>query len=168
MDNTLKDIQSNLQKAILENEFDKFFDYIKSVLSPQSPIISESNLIQSRLNDLRQRENDGVIGFQDASIIYNQLRKSLQQLISKITLRDLIGASPDDPLPLTKENAPSNLTSEEKAGIQSQLEILIQKLNFIRKHRATENDPSIIFKYENQIKELEQEIQLLKLKLGKH
>ena len=64
-----------------------------------------------------------------------------------------------------KSGASIRVPSESK-GLQNELKLRIEKLNRIRQGLAIESDPSIKFKYEQQIKEEEEAIAGLKLKMS--
>ena len=162
---TLKNLQSNLQQAIQENNFEQFLDHIREALRHNAPIVAECNLLMSRLNEVRQKEMEGTISFQDASLTTNQIRRAFNQIIFQIREIDLITSSEPIQAPGTSVSS-TNLSASEISGLQSQLDLLIQKLNLIRKHRAIETDPSRIFALDHQINDLEQEITTIKQKLG--
>lgn len=58
------------------------------------------------------------------------------------------------------------MTPEEKQGIERAIELTTKKVNKLRETLSLEDDPTRIIRYEEQLRAAEEELALLKAKLG--
>ena len=142
------------------NRFNDFFTYLTEVIDPRAPIMEDIIYYQGQIRDIEEKQAAGLTYAQDSQVQHNQVRRALIGLVRKLKSPDLMGQVPPQ-----EEPASPAISDAEIKGIREQIDLLTLRMNRIRKALAMETDPSRQFAYEQQIKDIEDEILTLKKKL---
>ena len=160
MTNNLNEIKEALNSMLSHNRFNDFFTYLSEVVDPRAPVMEDIIYYQGQIRDIEEKQAAGLTYAQDSQIQHNKVRRALIALVRKLKSQDLVGQVPPQEEPVS----PSK-TDAEIQGITQQIDLLTLRMNSIRKALALETDPSRQFAYEQQIKDIENQILTLKEQL---
>lgn len=161
----LKELKLSLKKHLSLNDFKAFFEAFNKVVDPGCEAYQMAILQQGRLARVKNQERSGVISDADADRTYNRVRYALIETVDGLDVKDLISGSQSSTVK-SESSSPNSISDAEKAGLKSQLSLLVERMNRIREALALETDPSRKFAYEKQIQNLEAEIEAIKQKLN--
>ena len=163
---TLGDLQKRLKKLIAADEFEKAFEILSDAVNEDATVANTLISLQGQYNGIRKQQNQGTVSDDFAARTFNRIRVALTDITDKLELDDL-NAGYLQPEPGNNVgNVMNNISALERQGLENQIQILTQKLNFLREQQAISSDASQKFTLKMQIEEAEKQIQDAKSKLG--
>jgi len=154
----------------------KALDAYKAIIAKNNDVI----LQLSRYNGNNNQFNKHIISLEQYNRVNAQIGYALTSMIEDLKESDLQADYLSSIKTFAKRNKPStplssnlpssistaNTTNLEKKGLQQQLELLTEKINFFRNKLIIETDAGRQFAYEKQIAEMETELAEIKRKLN--
>ncbi|MBK7870321.1 MAG: hypothetical protein IPJ74_06340 [Saprospiraceae bacterium] len=168
---SLSELKKTLKKA-LANDLGEAFELFYNTIDDNSSVTNLLINLQGQYNGMKKQENMGLSEPDFANRTYNRIRVALQDTVDKLEEDDL---KPDalkaSGTPVVVNNGNDQqvkvtISELERKGLESQLNILLKKLNFFLQQQAVINDPSQRFTLDMQIEETQQKVDEIKAKLG--
>lgn len=163
---TLGDLQKRLKKLIASDEFEKAFEILGNAVNEDATVANTLISLQGQYNGIRKQQNQGTVSDDFAARTFNRIRVALTDITDKLELDDLNAGYLQPEIGNNVGNVTSNISALERHGLENQIQILIQKLNFLREQQAISSDASQKFMLKMQIEEAEKQIQDARSKLG--
>lgn len=148
-------MQDKVRQLIAEDAIEEALELLEVLNS------DELILLKGQYAALKKQSTMGVLKQDEYDIKLNKIKAAALSLAKKLPK--------DAPAPTPVNNptaaAMPNISPDQAAGIQRQMELLIGRQNALRESLAITFDPNQKFSYEHQIKQLESEIAALRQQL---
>lgn len=150
-------LKNQLKEKIAKNQFKAVFEQLKQQLSTSSSDLNIVINLQGQFSDAEKGQLQGMLSKEDASLIMNRIRDALLHIIDEL---------PENLESAKDKTGTGNVSELEVSGWNTQVNLLVKKINRIRQALILEDDPGRQFKYEQQIEQLEVQLQQLKDRLN--
>lgn len=151
--NKLKQDLKNLAIRQLKEAIEKLISTINS----SSPIHNDALNLLSQYNQMKRSEITRTVSDEQLNLRFNQIMDGFLNLVNQLEASDLAQNEVS-----ATNSLVTDLEALEQKGLRRQAELLIRKLNKLNEALLLSTDASEQFKYEEQIKDLENQLKKLK------
>lgn len=151
-------MQDQVRQLIAEDAIEEALELLETLNS------DEVILLKGQYASLQRQNNNGVLKQDEYDIKLNRIKAAALSLAKKLP-KDAPAPAPTPVNTPTPATMPTNTSSDQAAGIQRQIDLLIGRQNAIREALAVAFDPNQKFAYTHQIEQLESEITALRAQL---
>lgn len=151
-------MQDQVRQLIAEDAIEDALELLETLNS------DEVILLKGQYASLQRQNNNGVLKQDEYDIKLNRIKAAALSLAKKLP-KDAPAPAPTPVNTPTPATMPTNTSSDQAAGIQRQIDLLIGRQNAIREALAVAFDPNQKFAYTHQIEQLESEITALRAQL---
>ncbi|HRJ14858.1 MAG TPA: TIR domain-containing protein, partial [Saprospiraceae bacterium] len=148
-------MQDQVRQLIAEDAIEDALKLLETLNS------DEVILLKGQYASLQRQNNNGVLKQDEYDIKLNRIKAAALSLAKKLPKDAPVPTPVNNPSPATVPNT----SSDQAAGIQRQIDLLIGRQNAIREALAVAFDPNQKFAYTHQIEQLESEITALRAQL---
>jgi len=165
----LADLKKHL-KFLAQDEIGEALKMYQSILAEESRKINDIIGQLGRYNRTNKDFNGGILKMEDRNREFARIRYALTQMIDDLEQAD-IGIVYEAVQKMEYNNSKGeaillDLAQLKQKGLHQQATLVIEKINRIQEAAIIETDPSIQFKYEQQIAKAEQQLRAIKEQLG--
>ncbi len=161
-------------KDLLGTDLELTLMSFRQILPEKSSIINEITLQLGSYNSANRDFAKGLRTVEQRDRTYARIRYAMTHMIDELTeekVRPNFAAILNTAEKLAYKDAKGadlslDLKQLEKAGLTDQANLLIKKLNFIKKARITETDAGKQFQYDTEIEDMENQLKVIKEQLG--
>lgn len=161
----LDDLRKRLKTLIASDEFEQAFDLLGQAIDENASISNSLISLQGQYNGMRKQQNQGTVSDDFANRTLNRIRIAVTDLVNKLKEDDITSGYFKKSTTATPAAA-NNLSDLEREGLENQINILQNKLNFFLQQQAILSDASQKFTLQMQIDEVQKQIIDAKGKLG--
>lgn len=158
---TLKELKTTVRSYLAKDKLEDALNFMASVLREEATIQGTIALQQGRLSRLRQEVIKGTTEKDSVGVNRNTINLAINNMLEDIETEDLLLVNSSDNVP-----GISNLSAEERKGIERAITLKVRIINALREKLALEDDPIRQIRYEEDLQKAEADLRNLKEKLA--
>lgn len=149
---SLKELRKTFKNKA-RKDLKRLFRELEQVLGDDSRRRDDLIILESRYHNIEQQQMLGTVSFDQISLVTNQIRQGILNMIDNIEQEDLKSGI---------VTVASEIEALEREGMSNMEKLIVRKINFIQEKLLIETDASVQFKYQIEIDQLKEQLQKLR------
>jgi hypothetical protein len=162
----IDDLKQRLKNYIIGDRFKDAFELFHEVMITDSNLENRIIMQQARFSPIQRDFDDGVLSQSDYNMTKARIRKAILGIIRDLEEEE-IKTDIFQTVAATRSTGTATALSDlERQGLESEAQLLQEKINFFKQQMAIMTDISQKFTAQKQLEGFEKELAAIKAKLG--
>lgn len=161
---TLLEVKNAIRDSLTQDIEEAFELMDKLIDTPRKRINKDLAMHKSNYNRAKQQMLTDQIGFTEANKIYSRVLSALLDLLELLKEEDVRLDKPKEEEEHTSDT-PSSISDLERQGLENQLQILTEKMNFFKEEALLASSPEVKFGLKKRVQDMEAQITKIKQRL---